>query len=79
MHGILIYEIVRHIEEYTDESVNVKPDLSCIFPSGTGFITVKSIWGEHSIVQKFKLDPKTSIEVSVPLIWENNTYVFELL
>ena len=64
---MLNYEIIRHIVEYADDSVDDEPDLSCIFPSGTGFVAVKAIWGDDSIIRKFKLDPETSIQVPVPL------------
>jgi len=60
---MLIYEIARQIHS----SLNTEHTLSCKFPSGTGFITVKSIYEDQVTVLKFKLDPQTSIEVSVLL------------
>ena len=62
---MLIYEIVRHMVKYTNDS----PDLMCKFSSGTEFVAVKAIWGDEDgyTVRKFKLDPETSINVQVPL------------
>ena len=48
--------------------------LSCTFPSGIGSINVIVIWkDEPKEVQKFELNPETSIEVSVPLSSRNET------
>ena len=60
---MLIYEIVRHINGLPLPGYT----LGCTFPSGTGFIAVKLILVDQSTVQNFKLDPKTSIKVSVLL------------
>ena len=77
LHVMLIYEIVRHI---IDPEYKRDYSLNFTFSSGIGFIYVIVIWGDgFKEIHKFKLNPETSIEVSVPLIWENNTYVFELL
>ena len=58
---MLIYEISRHI----NNNITWDHTLSCTFPSGTGFVAVKSNDGGQSTVLKFKLDPDTPIEVPV--------------
>ena len=45
--------------------LNTEYSLSCTFPSGIGSINVTVIWkDEPKEVQKFELNPETSIEVS---------------
>jgi hypothetical protein len=57
---MLIYEIVRYI-------VKTPPGytLNCTFPSGNRFIDIRLEKKRGLIVQKFKLDPETPIEVPV--------------
>ena len=65
LRAMLIYEISRHIHSLS----NIIFTLSCTFPSGHEHINVIVIWNNKSEeIQKFKLDPETPIEVSVPLI-----------
>ena len=65
---MLICEIVRYIMR-----PNTRYTLSCTLPSRIGFINVTVIFGrdEPKEVQKFELNPETSIEVSVLLNPQN--------
>ena len=66
-HGILIYEIARHIKIFGTTNNYM---LTCTFPKGIGSIYMKLIWvlcdDQPEKVFKLELDPETSIEVPVP-------------
>ena len=63
LHVMLVYEIVRHI---TGSECDYS--LDCTFSSGIGFIYVIVIFDDgFTEIQKFQLNPSTSIEVSMPL------------
>ena len=62
MYDMVTYEIVRYI-------IKPNPDctLNCTFPPGNRLINVVLLWEKWPPeVQKFKLNPKASIEVPVP-------------
>ena len=65
LHGMLIYEIVRHIVDHFCNTYK----LSCTFPSGNRHISVVLGFSQDQLteVQKFKLDPETSIQIVVVL------------
>lgn len=75
MHGILIYEIIRHIHE----SVFIGHTLNCKFPKRIGSIIIRLFpyWGDDRYTEfKFELSPEKSIEKSMNLSFENEILPF---
>jgi hypothetical protein len=71
LHGMLIYGIVRVIEDCDFISY-----LSCIIPKGNGYINVVLNWRLWRVlreVQVVKLDPEASTEVSLIAPPQNRT------
>ena len=67
LHGMLIYEIARHIMHLNTEYMrNTEYTLNCTFPKGIGSINVTVIQNDDPVeILKFELDPEKSIRVSL--------------